>query len=91
MPFNLRHRSFLKELDFTPEELRFLLKLSADLKAAKYGGYEQPRLEGKNIALIFEKTSTRTRTRVRGRRQGPGRARDLPRARAAPRSGTRSR
>ena len=62
MPFNLRNRSFLKELDFTPDELRFLLKLSAELKAAKYGGYEQRRLEGKNIALIFEKTSTRTRT-----------------------------
>src|SRR5512139_3720760 len=61
MAFNLRHRSFVKELDFTPEELKFLLKLSADLKAAKYGGYEQPRLKGKNIALIFEKTSTRTR------------------------------
>ena len=45
-----------------PTELRFLLKLSADLKAAKYGGYEQPRLAGKDIALIFEKTSTRTRT-----------------------------
>lgn len=62
MPFNLRHRSFLKELDFAPGELMFLLKLSADLKAAKYSGYEQPRLAGKNIALIFEKTSTRTRT-----------------------------
>jgi ornithine carbamoyltransferase len=62
MSFNLRHRSFLKELDFTPAELKFLLKLSADLKAAKYGGYEVPRLTGKNIALIFEKTSTRTRT-----------------------------
>lgn len=62
MPFNLHHRSFLKELDFTPDELRFLLRLSADLKAAKYGGYEQHRLSGKNIALIFEKTSTRTRT-----------------------------
>src|SRR3954451_23376319 len=62
MPFNLRHRSFLEELDFTPAELRFLLKLSADLKAAKYAGYEQPRLVGKDIALIFEKTSTRTRT-----------------------------
>ncbi len=62
MPFNLRNRSFVKELDFTPEELRFLLKLSKDLKAAKYGGYEQKRLVGKNIALIFEKTSTRTRT-----------------------------
>jgi ornithine carbamoyltransferase len=61
MAFNLRNRSFLKELDFTPEELRFLLKLSADLKAAKYGGYEQQRLVGKNIALIFEKASTRTR------------------------------
>jgi ornithine carbamoyltransferase len=60
--FNLRHRSFLKELDFTPDELRFLLKLSADLKAAKYAGYEQPRLAGKDVALIFEKTSTRTRT-----------------------------
>src|SRR3954469_7261665 len=62
MSFNLRHRNFLKELDFSPEELKFLLKLSADLKAAKYAGYEKPRLQGKNIALIFEKTSTRTRT-----------------------------
>jgi ornithine carbamoyltransferase len=62
MSFNLRNRSFLKELDFDPEELRFLLRLSAELKAAKYGGYENPRLTGKNIALIFEKTSTRTRT-----------------------------
>ena len=61
MAVNLRNRSFLKELDFTPDELRFLLKLSADLKAAKYGGYERPRLVGKNIALIFEKASTRTR------------------------------
>jgi len=61
MAFNLRNRNFLKELDFTPEELKFLLKLSAELKAAKYGGYEQQRLKGKNIALIFEKTSTRTR------------------------------
>lgn len=62
MPFNLRNRSFVKLLDFTPEEIKFLLKLSADLKAAKYGGYEQQRLKGKNIALIFEKASTRTRT-----------------------------
>src|SRR5512144_2990508 len=61
MAFNLRNRSFVKELDFTPEELKFLLKLSADLKAAKYGGYETQKLKGKNIALIFEKTSTRTR------------------------------
>jgi ornithine carbamoyltransferase len=62
MAFNLRNRSFTKLLDFTPKEIEFLLKLSADLKAAKYGGYEQPRLTGKNIALIFEKSSTRTRT-----------------------------
>jgi len=62
MAFNLRNRSFVKELDFTPDELRFLLKLAADLKAAKYGGYEVSRLQNKNIALIFEKTSTRTRT-----------------------------
>jgi ornithine carbamoyltransferase len=62
MAFNLRNRNFLKLLDFTPQEIKFLLKLSADLKAAKYGGYEQPTLTGKNIALIFEKGSTRTRT-----------------------------
>ncbi len=61
MAFNLRHRSFVKELDLTPQEWRFLLDLSADLKAAKYAGTERPRLTGKNIALIFEKTSTRTR------------------------------
>ena len=62
MAFNLRNRNFVKLLDFTPAEIKFLLKLSADLKAAKYGGYEVPRLKGKNIALIFEKSSTRTRT-----------------------------
>jgi ornithine carbamoyltransferase len=62
MAFNLRNRSYVKELDFTPGELRFLLKLAAELKAAKYGGFERPRLSEKNIALIFEKTSTRTRT-----------------------------
>jgi ornithine carbamoyltransferase len=61
MSVNLRNRSFLKELDFTPDEWRFLLRLAAQLKAAKYTGTEVPRLTGKNIALIFEKTSTRTR------------------------------
>jgi len=61
MAFNLRHRSFLKELDFTTKEWTYLLDLAADLKQAKYAGTEQPRLSGKNIALIFEKTSTRTR------------------------------
>jgi ornithine carbamoyltransferase len=61
MAFNLRNRPFLKLLDFSPEEIGFLLALSKDLKKAKYGGYERQRLRGKNIALIFEKTSTRTR------------------------------
>ena len=61
MAFNLRNRNFLKLLDFTPEEIKFFLQLAADLKRAKYTGTEQPRLKGKNIALIFEKTSTRTR------------------------------
>ena len=61
MAFNLKNRHFLKELDFTPQELGFLLTLSADLKKAKYAGTEQQRLKGKNIVLIFEKASTRTR------------------------------
>ncbi len=61
MAFNLRNRHFLTLLDFTPEEISFLLDLSLDLKKAKYCGTEQPRLSGKNIALIFEKGSTRTR------------------------------
>ncbi|HDX0974955.1 TPA: ornithine carbamoyltransferase [Pasteurella multocida] len=61
MPLNLRHRHFLHLMDFTPTEIQFLLDLSANLKKAKYTGTEQPRLKGKNIALIFEKTSTRTR------------------------------
>ncbi len=59
--FNLRNRSFLKELDFEPAELRHLLAMAHALKVAKYAGAEQPRLVGKEIALIFEKTSTRTR------------------------------
>ncbi|MFL7025412.1 ornithine carbamoyltransferase [Enterovibrio norvegicus] len=61
MAFNLRNRNFLKLLDFTPREIEHLLSLSADLKKAKYNGYEQQKLKGKNIALIFEKASTRTR------------------------------
>jgi ornithine carbamoyltransferase len=61
MAFNLRNRSFLKELDFTPAELTFLLDLSLELKKARYAGTEQPRLRGKNVVLIFEKASTRTR------------------------------
>ena len=62
MPLNLHGRSFLKLLDFTPDEIRFLLRLAASLKEAKLSGYEEPRLKGKEIALIFEKSSTRTRT-----------------------------
>ncbi len=61
MPFNLRNRSFLKLLDFSPSEIKSLLDLSVDLKKAKYVGTEQPKLTGKNIALVFEKSSTRTR------------------------------
>ena len=61
MAFNLRNRNFLKLLDFTPKEIQYMLDLARDLKRAKYAGTEQPRLKGKNIALIFEKTSTRTR------------------------------
>ena len=61
MSFNLRNRNFLKELDFTPEEWHHLLRLSADLKSAKYAGTEVQHLRGKEIALIFEKASTRTR------------------------------
>ena len=61
MTINLRNRNFLKLLDFTAAEIRFLLDLARELKAAKQAGTEQPRLQGRNIALIFEKTSTRTR------------------------------
>ena len=62
MSYNLRNRSFVKELDFEPVELRHLLKVSEALKTAKYAGTEVKALEGKEIALIFEKTSTRTRS-----------------------------
>src|SRR5262252_1617954 len=62
MAFNLKNRSFLKEIDFDPRELSYLLKLSEALKMAKYSGTEAQHLTGKEIALIFEKTSTRTRS-----------------------------
>ncbi len=58
---DLKKKNFLKLLDFSPREIRFLLKLAGDLKKEKYAGTEEQRLKGKNIALIFEKTSTRTR------------------------------
>jgi len=62
MAFNLKNRSFLKEIDFESHELRHLLRLAAALKTAKYAGTEVQRIRGKEIALIFEKTSTRTRS-----------------------------
>ncbi|KKA45030.1 MULTISPECIES: ornithine carbamoyltransferase [unclassified Salinivibrio] len=61
MAFNLRNRNFLKLLDFTPREIQHFIDMAIELKKAKYNGYETPRLKGKNIALIFEKASTRTR------------------------------
>ena len=61
MPFNIRNRHLLKLADFTQKEIKFLLDLSVDLKKAKYTKTEQQHLKGKNIALIFEKSSTRTR------------------------------
>ncbi|MEU6000666.1 ornithine carbamoyltransferase [Streptomyces sp. NPDC047197] len=61
MAIDLTGRHFLKELDFTAEEFRGLIDLAAELKAAKKAGTETQRLRGKNVALIFEKTSTRTR------------------------------
>lgn len=61
MPFNLKNRSFLKLIDFTKRDLTYILDLARDLKRAKYSGNEVQDLKGKNIALIFEKASTRTR------------------------------
>ncbi|HNW25040.1 MAG TPA: ornithine carbamoyltransferase subunit F, partial [Candidatus Cloacimonas sp.] len=61
MSFNLKNRNFLTLMDFTPKEIQYLLDLSLKLKKAKYAGTEQQKLKGKNIALIFEKDSTRTR------------------------------
>lgn len=59
--FNVHNRSYLTLIDYTPRQIRYLLDLSRDLKRARYSGTEVPRLTGRNIALIFEKTSTRTR------------------------------
>ncbi|MDD7804080.1 MAG: ornithine carbamoyltransferase [Endozoicomonas sp. (ex Botrylloides leachii)] len=61
MAFNLRNRNFLKLLDFAPHEIGHMIEMAIELKKAKYNGYEQQRLKNKNIALIFEKASTRTR------------------------------
>ena len=61
MPVNLKGRSFLTLKDFTPDEIRYMLNLAADLKAKKRAGIRGDLLAGKNIVLLFEKTSTRTR------------------------------
>lgn len=61
MAFNLRNRNFLKLLDFSSKEIKHMIDLAIDLKRAKYAGIEEQKLKGKNIALIFEKASTRTR------------------------------
>ena len=62
MAFNLKNRSFLKEIDFTPHELRFLLAAIRGAQAGQVRRHRDPAPGGKNIALIFEKTSTRTRS-----------------------------
>jgi len=74
MPVNIRGRHFLKLLDYTPEEVRYLLDLARDFKALKRAGVPHRHLEGKNLALLFEKTSTRTRCsfEVAGRDLGMG-------------------
>ena len=61
MSFNLRNRSLLTVQDYTPREFRYMLDLARDLKRAKYARTEQKHLADKEICLIFEKTSTRTR------------------------------
>jgi len=61
MALNLKGRHFLTLMDFTPEEIYYLLRLAGELKALKYAGVKPKNLDGKNIALIFEKPSTRTR------------------------------
>ena len=61
MKMNLKNRNFLKLMDFTPEELEYMIDLAADLKAKKKAGIPHVTHQGKNLALIFEKSSTRTR------------------------------
>ena len=74
----LKGRSFLKELDFAPAEWMALIELAAQLKAAKKAGQEERRLAGRNIALLFEKTSTQHPLLLRGRLARPGSPRHLP-------------
>ena len=90
MPINLHGRNFLSLDGYSPAEIRFLLQLSAELKAAKYAGTEQPRLTRRNIALIFEKASTRTRTGFEVAAYDQGAQRHLSRPDAAAISATRN-
>ena len=78
MTINLKNRNFLKLLDYTPAEIQYLIDLAIGLKAAKKPDARRQTLVGKNIALIFEKTSTRTRC-LRSGRVRPGRAGHLSR------------
>ena len=84
MAVNIRGRSFLKLLDYTPAEIRYLLDLSKDFKDMKRAGVPHRWLEGKNIVLLFEKTSTRDPVLLRGGRYGPGHGRDVSGARQQP-------
>lgn len=78
MAFNLRNRSYLTLADFNTREMEYLLDLAEQLKKDKYAGVEQPRLKGKNIALIFEKDSTRTRCSFEVGAPRSRRSRNLP-------------
>ena len=80
MSFNMRNRSLLTVQDYTQREFRYLLDLARDLKRAKYARTEQKRLLDKEICLIFEKTSTRTRCAFEVGVLRPGGKRNLPRS-----------
>ena len=80
MSFNLRNRSLLTVQDYTQREFRYLLDLARDLKRAKYARTEQKHLADKEICLIFEKTSTRTRCAFEVACHDQGATRDLPRS-----------
>src|SRR6185295_10142142 len=84
MSLNLRNRSLLTVQDYTPREFRYLLDLARDLKRAKYARTEQQHLAGKEICLIFEKTSTRTRCAFEVACHDQGAHRHLPRSRRLP-------
>jgi len=90
MPVNLKNRSLLDVTDLSPAEFRFLLDLARDLKRSKRAGAERPRLAGRNLCIVFEKTSTRTGAPSKSRPTTRGWASPTS-TRPAPRSATRSR